>query len=272
MWNKRSIKTYCLILGMFSLPAGAQLASPVDTDEAVEPLRRYTVEMIIFEYADRSLDGNEVFVPDAPEPIFDEDDGDSELVFTDRPETQQNFPGEAKITLDEIPPIGPIDVSPMSPGDYTMRDIYAKLERLDAYRPIMHVGWTQTTDEKNLTPPIRLRRLGNAPLRLDGNLTLYLSRYLHLVVDLTLDGDQLPSSFAGNPESGFRSDNVVSDKPDPRPARVRYRINEDRIFKSGDLRYFEHPRFGVLVKVTRYEPRGPERNPASQMLSGAENQ
>ena len=34
---------------------------------------------------------------------------------------------------------------------------------------------------------------------------------------------------------------------------MRYAIREDRIFKSGDLRYFDHPKFGVLAKITRVE-------------------
>ena len=46
--------------------------------------------------------------------------------------------------------------------------------------------------------PIRLRRVGNAPLRLDGNLTLYLSRYLHLVVDLTIESEQAQSGGRDN--------------------------------------------------------------------------
>jgi hypothetical protein len=34
---------------------------------------------------------------------------------------------------------------------------------------------------------------------------------------------------------------------------VRFRIQENRILKNGELRYFDHPKFGVLAKVTRVE-------------------
>ena len=34
---------------------------------------------------------------------------------------------------------------------------------------------------------------------------------------------------------------------------VYYRIQEDRILKNGELRYYDHPKFGVLAKVTRVE-------------------
>ena len=37
------------------------------------------------------------------------------------------------------------------------------------------------------------------------------------------------------------------------PAPVRYLIEEDRIFRSGELRYFDHPKFGVLARVSRVE-------------------
>ena len=37
------------------------------------------------------------------------------------------------------------------------------------------------------------------------------------------------------------------------PGPVRFRIQENRIFKNGDLRYFDHPKFGVLAKITRVE-------------------
>ena len=30
-------------------------------------------------------------------------------------------------------------------------------------------------------------------------------------------------------------------------------ISEDRIFRNGELRYFDHPKFGVLAKITRVE-------------------
>jgi hypothetical protein len=34
---------------------------------------------------------------------------------------------------------------------------------------------------------------------------------------------------------------------------IRYSISEDRIFRNGELRYYDHPRFGVLARITRFE-------------------
>ena len=30
-----------------------------------------------------------------------------------------------------------------------------------------------------------------------------------------------------------------------------YRISEDRILRSDEIRYFDHPKFGMLAKLTR---------------------
>ena len=50
-------------------------------------------------------------------------------------------------------------------------------------------------------------------------------------------------------------------------AEVRYRIQEDRIFKSGELRYFDHPKFGVLVRVSRVEEPDPDELADDPLLS-----
>ena len=41
---------------------------------------------------------------------------------------------------------------------------------------------------------------------------------------------------------------------------VRYRIQEDRILRSGELRYFDHPKFGVLARITRVEEEAPSQD------------
>jgi hypothetical protein len=251
--------------------AQAQMVTPEAPAEVAEAERRYTVEMIIFEYAESAQAGNELFIAEIIEPPPDAP-VEGELVFTDIPSTGANSAQGQKPSIAEIPLSRQIGLSLLEPAQYTMRDIYRKLQTLDAYKPILHTAWTQTTVEKELTPPIRLRMLGNAPLRLDGYLTLYLSRYLHLVVDLALDGGPSAQSYTGNAaastEASSQGGYVYSDKPDLQPSTVRYRIFEDRIFKSGDLRYFDHPKFGVLAKVTRDE--SAESNAHQNVVPNAE--
>lgn len=271
-----------LVLGLSVLAFG-QLEVETDNAEEVEEVRRYTVELVIFEYTNSALAGNEQFLPDEPPPL-EELESISSLTFGD--------PGtfvepEVPVVIDDAigeqdpqDPVLPEDVDldeelvelpshiiqtqlqVLDPEEYAMKEIYEKLVQLDAYRPIMRAAWTQATYEKDETLPISLRRLGNAPLRLDGTLMLYLSRYLHLVVDLTIESREEQSAnpydndvryygdrwSAGNYGFGYGSDSNI----------IKYTISEDRIFRNGELRYYDHPKFGVLARVTRIEEEEPE--------------
>ncbi len=190
------------------LPLGSAWAQDAGT---AEPAPRYTVEMIIFTYTQDVATAGEIFVAD-PEP-----DG----ALAEDPE-------------DPPPPAGPLP----DPGfvrlardQLTMNDVMGHLRRIDIYRPVMHFGWTQSAHPEAVTRPMRLASLARPAPGLDGTLQLYLSRFLHLVVDLEMTADATDSLGGARP--------------------VRYRISEDRIFRSGELRYFDHPKFGVLARVTR---------------------
>jgi len=275
---RRSLLIGCVAIGLPGI-AWSQAALETEPPEEEEEIRRYTVEMIVFEYAASAVSDNEIFEPDeVPEiedllampPAYYGDPGTNvnadlpvaideaeidaenalELLLPEEPEDEQ--------ILEEFPShILHTQLKVLDPEEHAMQDIYEKLVLLDAYEPIMRAAWTQATYEKDQTLPIRLRRIGNAPLRLDGNLTLYLSRYLHLVVDLTIESEQA--------QSEERDDNGVRYYGDRRSSRnygygyeqetttIEYNISEDRIFRNGELRYYDHPRFGVLARITRYE-------------------
>lgn len=227
--------------------AGAQtITEPGESDYP-----RFTVEVIIFEYTEDVSIGTERFLPEAP-PLSGPDElVDGELVFGDTDDTD---------AVEAVEADGPELASPefvLHPEEeFTMTDIARRLERLDVYRPVMHFAWTQATPPEEKTRPIELNSLAQPPDNLDGSVLLYLSRYLHLVVDLSLEqpsGLADPAAAADNPASVYQDGRGGEAYGDFRPAPVLFRIAEDRIFKSGELRYFDHPKFGVLAKVTRVE-------------------
>ncbi len=238
-----------------------------DTIEAEEELRRYTVEVILFTYDASVSSGTEVFVPAAP-PAAPLDD--AAIAGFDSPEIDSDVDapileygdtvaaadaGVSDEELTEVVGLGNIELKVLTSEERKMSDIHEKLLRLDAYRPVLWSGWTQVVREQAETPPIPLRRLGRVPLELDGELKLYLSRFLHLVVDVGLEAPSLavdaPTRMFGEVRlgDGYRDVGRAYDAYAP----VRYRIVEDRIIKSGDIRYFDHPKFGLLAKLTRVE-------------------
>ena len=245
-----SIFATIAILAVCTSQAAAQ--GETDPSAADEPIRRYTVELIIFAYGEGVADGNEIWLPDEPE------------VEERAPNRRFRLFGDPDDALTEIeaPKIPrrymDLEIERLAPADYTIDEIYDKLVELDAYQPLMRAAWTQSTFEKALTSPIELRMLDEPAPGLDGRLMLYRGRFLHFVVDLTLDAeyrtlprtqDHTVPTFGdararNDPYDGYR---------DYGPASINYRISEDRIMRNGDIRYFDHPKFGAIAKVTRFE-------------------
>lgn len=255
----------CAALALLTHAAAAQEA-PVPAEE---PLPRYTVELIVFAYDESVPAGNEVFAPDEPpgeelpelgDPAFPEDIpetwGDARAVpYGDEPPDHPREPAEPAddaggSALTDRPPARQwIELELHADQQPRMDEIYGKLVDIDAYRPLMRAAWTQTTRAKDEAPALHLQSLGAAPPGLDGTVVLYAGRFVHLALDLALD--------AGAPQGGtaqdvpYRGDNRrVDDYADPFAAPLRYRLEEDRIMRIDDIRYFDHPRFGVIARVT----------------------
>ena len=287
-------KLWPLAVALATTAVNAQPSATPDSalDEA-EPARRYAVEILLFRYGSSVSAGTEIFVPDelpiSEVPTFGDGRGlavegraplpagESASVprFGDR-ELPANEPQEPDASalldvepevLSELPTSSSIELSVLTADELTMNEEYATLSRLDAYQPVLWSGWTQIVLEDALTATVDLRRLGRIPLAYDGELKLYLSRFLHLVVDLELTESAEPADGTVSAEPlGGRND-VQFDRALPR--KVSHRIEEDRIVNNGDLRYFDHPKFGLLAKLTLIEDEPIEDTDESVLLPGA---
>lgn len=267
------------MLTILPIGAFAQQATPFAADgtEAEAEIRRYAVELIVFEYSDGASGTKESFLPDVPEAAtgadpfasgrarpFGLDDGNDDdvngpPVADEIDELAVATPMSARQEeLTEIVTYERIQLEVLPPEAYQLDAVYERLERLDAYRPLMRAAWIQPTLPEDATRPIKLRILGNPPLRLDGTVTLYLNRFLHLVMDLSLE-EKTP--YRGGTEfrrgGAFGNDEIrapfsFGSRSTITPS-IYYRIQEDRIVRNGELRYYDHPKFGVIAKITRVE-------------------
>lgn len=293
-----------------------EIVAPAGDSPEEEP-PRFTVELIVFAYSDSISAGSEIFVPDRP-PVdeylqADPDqpaEGDTEFVFGDETENvpadedvsgqspakvSGSAPDEPRQTamreitgddaqLRDIPLRAQIELHLLDSDEYTMDAIYNELVNLDAYNPIMRTAWTQTTHAKDISPAIQLRALGDPPPGLDGSVTLYQGRFVHLGVDLALDAN--PEDVRENAAANERQtatdkaiaygdarmqNNANGGYDDAGGLSVQYRISEVRIMKSGDIRYYDHPRFGVIAKVSEVEDRdSPETGPDKAVSPGSD--
>lgn len=103
------------------------------------------------------------------------------------------------------------------------------LEKSGHHHVLAHLLWQQTAEAKSVSTPVKI---SSAEAGLDGALRFYLSRYLLVDLNLTLRG------AAGGGLFG------VSEPDTP-----VYRLSEYRRVKLLETHYFDHPKFGALVRV-----------------------
>ncbi len=246
-------------------------ASAFAQDEAEAP-REYNVEVIVFVYEEEVSVGNEVFTPEPVPDVVDfsfggdatgavpggleEDSSNADVFGQDSSNIAVDRAAVPEESVDpsdpdaEIPAMGRLPDYVLTPVDELgMTDVIDRLERLDVYKPILHAAWTQPALPREESITMDLSMLTEPPPNLSGFFTLYLSRFLHLTVDLTLDNEATVPVAVEVPNRSL----FFGERPRRQPGVIHYRIEDDRIFKNGDTRYFDHPRFGVIARVTRIE-------------------
>jgi Peptidoglycan-binding protein, CsiV len=224
-----------LLVALSSADTLPQLAPATPTGP---PL--YQVEVLVFAYRDFDP-SEERFAQDAlprrpnearrPVPVFDES-------TLERLEPSPGARGETPPPLGAVEP-GAVDALGfriLRPEELQLTAEYRKLERVPTYLPLGHGGWVQPGLPEDQSQPFDLAQLG--VLNPAGSIHVYLSRFLHVTVDVsyrdTLHGP--PAAAAG----GLAEVDIAP----------RYDLVAERQTRSGELQYFDHPAFGVLVKVT----------------------
>jgi len=119
---------------------------------------------------------------------------------------------------------------PLPPARLQLTAIADTLKRSRRYQPVAHFGWTQPGYARNDARFTSVESLLNASSGasssgLTGRIALARGRYLHLTLDLSLDG-----------EDG-----------------QRYQLQQTRRMRSNERHYLDHPKFGVVALITPSE-------------------
>lgn len=125
----------------------------------------------------------------------------------------------------------PVSAGENPPADSALSAAAAALEKSGRHHVLAHLRWRQTAEAKSVSKPVNI---GNAAGGLDGSLRFYLSRFLIVEMNLALREMQGGGTFGG--ASGNET--------------VVYRLNEPRRIKVSETHYFDHPKFGALVRVS----------------------
>lgn len=114
-----------------------------------------------------------------------------------------------------------------TPTGSDLAAVAAALQNDARFRLLTHKRWVQGADSKPTSSPVLLQTDNR---EVDGYVRFYMSRFLHVEVSLVFQ----PQVAA-----------LGSIEPAPAP----FRLSEQRRVKSQELHYFDHPKFGALVRV-----------------------
>ncbi len=184
-------------------------------------------------------------------PVFSADDDvtvfDVEMIVFDRSGEGAGFteiwpddPGEPDWETLSAPG-GPEGLSDsrwkLGQEDYTLK------HKSRGLNPHIHTAWRQVIRKGEKAAPIHLRSetttVGGMPL-MEGLVSVSVNRYLHVNLDMILRKDRV--SAGGESEDGVLE---IGDQ--------RFRMQEHRKMRSGELHYLDHPMMGALIKIDRSE-------------------
>lgn len=182
---------------LFCLPVMA-LAEPITSTAP----KIFEIEVMVFQNILPDLEGDELWTADDAENVIK--DIDKAAVVSGAPQASSAL-SKAQEILD-------------SDSDY---------------RVLVHKQWIQNAD---VPADAELIRLKTEEGDLDGSFKFYMSRFLHIELNLVYSEQESRSIFK-------TTDSGDSDW-------MAYRLQEQRRVRSNEIEYFDHPKFGVLVLVT----------------------
>ena len=215
---------------------------------------RYEVELIVFRHVDQSRNTPEIpaegsLVRKSPLTLNRADDADQPFMTTLEAgimEPRERVPTVDFYLMDlkaEYPDFIPLDDASME-----LNSVFRRLDNLDAYQPLVHLGWIQTTKSAANAVPYQIHIRDQGRDDVSGSITLYRERYLHLELDLALD-----------PAVDEYGTDVQA------TGRKQHKLTESRRIREPSSHYFDHPLFGVIARIQKIvvEPPTAENGGAS---------
>lgn len=163
----------------------------------------FEVEVIVFQNIQAELEGNEVW--------------DNE-----------------RITMEFVDIDKAVEANKTPQENSDLTKAYEMLDSDSNYRVLMHKQWLQYASPQSDS---KLVRLSTVDGELDGTLKFFVSRFLHVDLNLVYQVKASTSIF----QVGDAEDNSM----------IAFQLREKRRIRSNEIQYFDHPKFGALVKVKR---------------------
>jgi Peptidoglycan-binding protein, CsiV len=121
-------------------------------------------------------------------------------------------------------------VRALTPAEFQLADLEARIKSSGAYVPVAHLGWAQTASPWGSHESMSLQQLGFDNPLLAGTVTLERGQFLHLGFALNLTVAMPPAGLAATPNTTFV-------------------LNDNHRVKFYERNYYDAPAFGVIALV-----------------------
>ena len=138
---------------------------------------------------------------------------------------------------------------------YKLGGVNRVLKLSSGYRPVYHVAWQQPELTKSRAKKIHIK---NPDAKINGTVNLRGGHLLHLDLNISYFVDLLTESV-----TSFTEETIIEEGASPGEVREEIimeeivmsgtyaQMKETRRIKLNELHYFDHPLFGVIMRVTR---------------------
>lgn len=140
-----------------------------------------------------------------------------------------------------------------SARDFSLSEEVSKIARSRDFRVIGTKSWFQTVKNIDKAQHIFIDSNFFKGTRIFGFLKLYKERFLHFNLNLYLSEldpskEQIENLISGK---NFSGDNLQIDLFEEKNQSLLFQVQHSKKFRSGELHYVDHPKFGMLIKLTK---------------------
>ncbi len=137
---------------------------------------------------------------------------------------------------------------------YKLGGVNKVLKLSSGYRPVYHVAWQQPELRKSRAKKVHIK---NPDAKINGTVNLRGGHLLHLDLDISYFVDLYTESVTSFTEENISiaGEDVEETEADEEiiMSGTYAQMKETRRIKLNELHYFDHPLFGVIMRVTRLE-------------------
>jgi len=254
--------------------ASASLAqSDTDADTAAQEVPpRYQVEVIVFAHedfdpAEELLDASVLVETDlSAKPIPERKYFDALSQLELRKQVDAPIIS-ADTSVQELPPFSDeilaietfadddasvVNFRVLERDELQLGEAYARIDRLEAYTPLVHGGWSQDSISEEAAIAFDLSRLG-ARGKL-GSIQLHVMRFLHVTVDM----QYRPMRTSYSPPVDIATDSGLRNEAFGFPQRELseialdpiYSLHAERRILRDEVNYIDHPAFGLVLLIS----------------------